>query len=103
MDCFPVMMAALKVTKKKEIPLPEKPVVPIDLLPSLTVIPFVATTYEDLSHYLYGKYSSNQVQLSSCSPSIEDKNSIHVFYVGASDNDKFLIDNNWYKHPHFKL
>ena len=81
---------------------PETPAV-IGLELPAAVIDFVATTYEELSNHLYGKYSSNHTAIASCLPSMEDRNLLHTFYLDASESDKFLIDAVWHEHRHFKI
>ena len=62
----------------------------------------IFSSWEEINEYLHGKYGYDAA-IEESNPSIEDVTIINIFYCNGSDDDKFVIEASWYKHPQFQL
>ena len=58
-------------------------------------------TWESTNEYPHGRYGYGAAILES-EPSRADVVGLKEFYNKGSDEDKFMVDSAWYKHPQFQ-
>lgn len=59
-------------------------------------------SWEEVNEYLHSQYGFG-VEIKDKVPSRADVIGLREFYNNGSDDDKFILDSSWYKHPQFKF
>ena len=59
-------------------------------------------SWEEINEYLHRQYGFG-AEIEQCVPNRADIVGLNRFYVNGSEDDRYILDSSWYRHPQFQL